>query len=503
MAYLELKGITKTFPGVIANQEVNLSVDKGTVHALVGENGAGKSTLMRVLYGLYPADQGEIFLDGKKVDIRSPQDAIRLGIGMVHQEFQLVPSLTVTENIGLGQEICRGPWVNRTAMRSKVLDLSNQYGLHIDPDRPVAELSVGVQQRVEILKLLYRQAQLLILDEPTAVLTPQEIETLFTVLNRLVANGHMVIFITHKLNEIMTLCSKATVLRRGVVAGTLNVAETNEIEITRLMMGQQVDIFQSQHAEVAGEVVLDVNALNALNNRGLQALKDVSFKVRAGEIVGIAGVEGNGQSELIEALGGIRQSKGQVWLGGQDVSRASLRNRRQLGLAVIPEDRRHQGLNLQGSITENISATRYFLPGFSRFGVQNFKAMEKTALAGIQDYQIKAENVGTRVSTLSGGNAQKVIIARELADKPKLIVAAQPTRGLDVLSSQSVRKELVRMKMEGVGVLLLSADLDEILSVSDRILVMFEGQIVGELLPSEASYERLGLLMAGHVAPEK
>ena len=499
MAYLELKGITKTFPGVVANQNVDLSVNKVTVHALVGENGAGKSTLMRILYGMYSPDSGEIFLDGKKVVIRSPQDAIRLGIGMVHQEFQLVPSLTVTENIGLGMEMTNGPWVDRKAMRKKVIELSEQYGLQVDPDRQVAELSVGVQQRVEILKLLYRQAQVLILDEPTAVLTPQEIKALFVVLDRLVTSGRMVIFITHKLNEIMTLCSKATVLRRGIVAGTLNVADTNEIEITRLMMGQEVEIFQSKRTEISGKRVLEVNGLSAINDRGLPALKSVTFNIKAGEIVGLAGVEGNGQTELIEVLAGLRQSKGQVRLGGRDVSRTTLRQRRQIGLSLIPEDRRHQGLNLLGSIAENIGATRYFQKRFSRFGVLDQVELDRTANAGIQDYQIKVDGPDAMVSTLSGGNAQKVIIARELADKPMLLVAAQPTRGLDVLSSQSVRKELVRMKMEGAAVLLLSADLDEILSVSDRILVMFEGRIVGELLPAKASYERLGLLMAGHV----
>ena len=502
MAYLELKGITKSFPGVIANQNVDLSVEKGTVHALVGENGAGKTTLMRILYGMYAADAGDIFLDGKQVNISTPHDAIRLGIGMVHQEFQLVPSLTVTENIGLGMEIRRGPWVDRKAMRKRVIELSEQYGLQVDADRTVAELSVGVQQRVEILKLLYREARLLILDEPTAVLTPQEINTLFVVLKRLVDNGHVVIFITHKLHEIMTLCSKATVLRRGVVAGTLNIADTNEMEIARLMMGQQVDIFRNQSAEISDKPILEVRDLSALNDRGLLALKGISFDVREGEIVGVAGVEGNGQSELIEVLAGLRQSKGQVLLGGVDVSRATLRQRRERGFALIPEDRRRQGLNLLGSIAENIAATRYFQPRFSHFGVQNEAALGKAAAAGIREYQIRAESTSSRVSTLSGGNAQKVIIARELADKPILLVAAQPTRGLDVLSSQSVRKELARMKSEGVAVLLLSADLDEILSVSDRILVIFEGQIVGELSPTQATYERLGLLMAGHISSE-
>lgn len=502
MAYLELKGISKSFPGVVANQDVNLSVEKGTVHALVGENGAGKTTLMRILYGMYPVDAGEIYVDGRKVYIRTPQDAIRLGIGMVHQEFQLIPSLTVTENIGLGMEITRGPWVDRKSMRQRVLELSEQYGLQVDPDRPVAELSVGVQQRVEILKLLYRQAQILILDEPTAVLTPQEIDALFVVLKRLVASGHIVIFITHKLHEIMTLCSQATVLRRGVVVGTLKIADTNETEVARLMMGQQVDIFRDQSPKVSGKPVLEVREIRALNDRGLLALKGVSFTVREGEIVGIAGVEGNGQSELIEVLAGLRQSKGHIILDGVEVSHSTLRQRRQRGFALIPEDRRRQGLNLLGSVTENIGATRYFQPRFSRAGVQNLPELEKIAAAGIREYQIKVESTSSLVSTLSGGNAQKVIIARELGDRPILLVAAQPTRGLDVLSSQSVRKELARRKAEGVAVLLLSADLDEILSVSDRILVMFEGQIVGELTPENATYERLGLLMAGHVSAQ-
>jgi len=337
------------------------------------------------------------------------------------------------------------------------------------------------------------QASLLILDEPTAVLTPQETEALFMVLNRLIASGRTVIFITHKLNEIMTFCSKATILRRGVVAGTLRIADTNEVEITRLMMGQQVDIFRSQPTEITGPSVLELRDLNAFNDRNLLAIKNLSFNIRAGEIVGVAGVEGNGQSELIEVLAGLRRSKGKILLNGVDVDHSTPRERRQLGLAIIPEDRRHQGLNLLGTIIENIGATRYFQPRFSRFGVQNRSALEKAAEAGIRDYQIKAENANTRLSILSGGNAQKVVIARELAETPKLLIAAQPTRGLDVFSSQSVRRVLVRMKAEGVAVLLLSADLDEILSVADRILVMFQGQIVGELSPQEASYERLGL----------
>ncbi|MCJ7531571.1 MAG: ABC transporter ATP-binding protein [Anaerolineales bacterium] len=498
MAFLELRGITKTFPGVIANQNVDLLVEKGTVHALVGENGAGKTTLMCVLYGMYIPDLGSIYLNGQKISIHSPQDAIAMGIGMVHQEFQLVPSLTVAENIVLGHEPKRGPWLDGKEIHRRVVALSEEFGLQVDPDRPVAELSVGVQQRVEILKLLYRQAEILILDEPTAVLTPQETDMLFAVLNHLVASGRTVIFITHKLKEVMTLCQKATVLRRGQVAGNLVVSQTSEMEITRMMMGQQVDIFHSRASKKVGQPVLEVTDLSAINNRGLLALRKVSFNVRAGEIVGIAGVEGNGQSELIEVLAGLHPSSGSVCLGGKEISRVSPRQRRLRGLALIPEDRRRQGLNLQGSIADNIIATCYFQPPYSRHGVLNSVAIERASVAGLENYQIKAENINSKLSTLSGGNAQKVIIARELARKPIFLLAAQPTRGLDVLSTQAVRMELARWKEEGVAVLLISADLDEILSISDRILVIFEGQIVGELSPKAATYEKLGLLMAGH-----
>jgi simple sugar transport system ATP-binding protein len=492
-----MKGIYKAFPGVVANTHVDLSVERGSVHALVGENGAGKSTLMRILYGLYAADAGEIWLDGKKLQVSSPQDAIRAGIGMVHQEFQLVPSLTVAENITLGYEPRQGFLVDRRSMRREVVKLSEQFGLRVDPDAILAGLSVGAQQRVEILKLLYRQAQLLILDEPTAVLTPQETESLFDVLNRLVANGRTVIFITHKLKEVMALCQRATVLRRGQVVGNVEVAETDAIQITNLMMGHQVNIPEFELGVQGVEEVLSLQEVRAYNDRGLLALKGISLKVHRGEIVAIAGVEGNGQSELLEVLVGIRPMGGQILLRGRDIRKYNPRRRRELGLALIPEDRRHQGVNLNTTIAENIVSNRYYKPPYAHFGVLNPRSIQKAGQHALEQFNIKAEDGSVTVGTLSGGNAQKVIIARELAEIPALLVAAQPTRGLDVEASIYVRSELVRMKDSQAAVLLISADLDEIIQVSDRILVMFEGQFFGELAPSQASYETLGLMMAG------
>lgn len=497
MAYLEMKGIYKSFPGVVANQNVDLSVEHGSVHALVGENGAGKSTLMKILYGLYALEAGEIWLDGQKLQVSNPQDAIKAGIGMVHQEFQLVPSLTVAENIALGYEPRRGFLVDRKSMRSQVVQLSEQFGLRIDPDSTLAGLSVGAQQRVEILKLLYRQAQLLILDEPTAVLTPQETESLFDVLNRLVADGRTVIFITHKLKEVMALCQRATVLRRGQVVGNLEVADTDAIQITNLMMGHKVDVPDFERGVQGKDEVLSIQQVRAYNDRGLLALKGISIKVHKGEIVGIAGVEGNGQSELLEVLVGLRPMDGQIQLCGIDIRKHNPRRRRELGMAVIPEDRRQQGLNLNATIAENTVSNRYYRPPYAQYGVLNPGSIQKAGERALGQFNIKAEDATVTVGTLSGGNAQKVIIARELAEAPVMLLAAQPTRGLDVEASIYVRSELVKMKDSQVAVLLISADLDEIIQISDRILVMFEGQIVGELTPSQASYETLGLMMAG------
>lgn len=499
MAYLRMQGITKTFPGVVANRDVTLEVEQGEIHALVGENGAGKSTLMKILYGMEKPDAGQIYLNEQPVTINSPQAAIRLGVDMVHQHFQLVPSLTVAENVTLGYEPRRGPLVDRRAMHRRVGALSEQFGLAVDPAAVVRDLSVGEQQRVEILKLLYRDARLLILDEPSAVLTPQEVDDLFEVLRRLVSEGRTAIFITHKLREVMTICQRATVLRRGELVGTVKVAECAPTTIAQMMVGRDLETVQrSPSGKQAGAPRLIVHDLHAEDDRGLPAVRGVSFTVRAGEIVGLAGVEGNGQSELIEALVGLRAVKqGTVHLADADVTTAPNRRRRELGLALIPEDRSHQGLSAVSSLAENVISTRYHRPPLSRRGVLNPGAMRAFAQRAIEQFDIRVHNPNVQVGTLSGGNAQKVVIARELAEQPAVLLAAQPTRGLDVGAAQVVHRELLRLRDEGAAILLISADLDELLAIADRFVVIFEGQLVGELDASEATREKLGVMMAG------
>ncbi|MFW6070091.1 MAG: ABC transporter ATP-binding protein [bacterium] len=497
MAYLEMQGISKRFGPVVANDNVDFTVQRGEIHGLVGENGAGKSTLMRVLYGLHTPDSGTIVLDGREVTIRHPQQAIALGIGMVHQEFQLVPSLTVAQNIALGYEPTRGLVVDRQAMVRSAEAMTERFGFRLPLDAPVANLSVGEQQRVEILKLLYREAELLILDEPTAVLTPQEVTALFEVLERLKEEGHTIILITHKLHEVRRLCQGATVLRRGRVAGVVDARESSEAEIARLMVGREVQTVQRQESADVGPPVLSVEKLRVKNERGLPAVRDVSLAVCAGEIVGVAGVEGNGQSELVEALAGIRRSRGRIVLDGEEIGTLSPRRRREAGLAVIPEDRGMEGLNLRASIADNLIVTGYYRRPLSRRGVLQGNAIRKMGAELMRRFDVRADGPMTPAGALSGGNAQKVIIAREVAQEPRLLVAAHPTRGLDIGAAQTVREELLRLRREGVAVLLVSADLDEILAVSDRMVVFYEGQIVGELRAEEATVERLGLLMSG------
>lgn len=497
-AYLQMIGISKAFPGVIANKNINFSVQRGEIHALVGENGAGKSTLMNILYGLYKPDEGEIILDRQPVTIANPQVAISLGIGMVHQHFQLVPSLTVAENVALGYEPRQGLFIDRAAMIEKVRALSEAYGLRVDPLARVDDLSVGEQQRVEILKLLYRDAQLLILDEPSAVLTPQEIEDLFDVLRRLVAANHTVIFITHKLNEVMAVCQRATILRRGEVIDVVNIAETTPAQISQKMVGRNIEIVRRTDKLSLGSTQLEVRALKARNDRGLPALRGVDLSVHAGEIVGLAGVEGNGQSELVEIIVGLRKpDHGEVLLAGENISGHDNRYRREHGLAVIPEDRNLQGLSKTLSVRENIVSTRYYQDGMSSYGVIFIDAMQQLARHLIQQFDIRTKDTETPVSTLSGGNAQKVVVARELARRPRVLIGAHPTRGLDIGAAQFVHQELFRLRSEGIGILLISADLDELMLLSDRIIVIFEGQIVGEVNAAEATSERLGLMMTG------
>ena len=499
MPYLEMQSITKTFPGVMANDAVSFSVEQGTIHALVGENGAGKSTLMKVLYGMYQPDAGSISLDGHPAKITSPRDAIDLGIGMVHQEFQLVPSLTVAENIVLGYEPKKGIWVDKHKMVARVSDLSEQFGLHVEPDLPVRGVSVGVQQRVEILKLLYREAQLLILDEPTAVLTPQEVEGLFEILRRLCEQGRTIILITHKLNEVMSLCHHTTVLRRGKMVGRLEIPSTSKAEIARLMVGRDVGRAVEERPPAGDAPKLALEQVSALNDRKLPALREVSFTINTGEIVGIAGVEGNGQSELVEVLAGLRPSRGKISLDGEDLAAYRTRQRRETGIAIIPESRKTQGLNLLGTVSENLVANRYYQPPFSSRGILALKKMTQFARELITHFDIRTDGPDAVVGTLSGGNTQKIIVARELSEKPDVLIAAHPTRGLDIAATQFVQEELLRMRAENVAVLLISADLDELLVLADRILVIFEGAIVGEVDPSTVTYEQLGLLMTGQV----
>ncbi|MBN2303117.1 MAG: ABC transporter ATP-binding protein [Anaerolineae bacterium] len=498
MPFLQMTGITKYFPGVVANDTIHFAVEEGEIHALVGENGAGKSTLMKILYGMEKPDAGQILLNGQPVTISNPQAAIRLGIDMVHQHFELVPSMTVAENVTLGYEPRSGPFINQGAMVDRVRELSERFSLQVDPAATVADLSVGVQQRVEILKLLYRDARLLILDEPSAVLTPQEVEDLFAVLRRLIDTGRTAIFITHKLHEVMTICQRATVLRHGRVVGTVNVSDVKPETIAQMMVGRDLDVIQRPANATPGPARLVVRDIHVTDDRGLPALRGMSFEARAGEILGLAGVEGNGQSELLETLVGLRfPQRGDIILGDTVVTHERNRQRRARGLAVIPEDRTHQGLSRDSSLTDNLIATRYHAPPYSQQGILNLSRIRQFARRAIEQFDIRVRGPNVRVRTLSGGNAQKVVIARELAETPQVLIAAQPTRGLDVGAAQYVYSELLRLREEGTAILLLSADLDELLSIADRFVVIFEGQIVGELSPAEATRERLGLLMAG------
>jgi len=494
-----MRGITKQFPGVLANDHVDLFVEQGEIHALVGENGAGKTTLMRILYGMETADEGRIILRGKEVRIPNPQVAISLGIGMVHQHFQLIPSLTVAENIVLNLEPRHGIFFDRATAVRAIEDLSARFGLQVDPTARVADLSVGEQQRVEILKLLYRRAELVILDEPTAVLTPQETRDLFAVMRRLSNEGRTVIFITHKLGEVLEISSRVTVLRRGRVTGVLETARTNEAELARLMVGREVLTMRKEVAAHADQdIVLAVKGLEVLDDRGLTAVHGVSFEVRRGEIVGIAGVEGNGQRELVEALAGLRPAScGRIRLDSVDITYASVRARRERGLAVIPADRSVEGLSLPSTIAENLISTRYHRSPYSHRGFLNPPAISSFARDLMARFDIGARSPHLPARVLSGGNLQRVVVARELATAPRVLIAAHPTRGLDVSATNAVHREMLKFSREGLGILLISADLEEILSISDRILVLYRGEIVGEVKASEASQEELGMLMAG------
>jgi len=496
---LELRDITKAFPGVLANDHIDLTLIEGEIHALLGENGAGKTTLMNVLYGLYAQDEGDIFIRGQRVTVKDPNDAIDQGIGMVHQHFMLVPVLTVTENVMLGVEsVRRGGLLDRAKAARRIREISEQYGLEVDPDAYISNLSVGVQQRVEIIKLLYREADILILDEPTAVLTPQEVTDLFDIIQSLVDRGKSVIFITHKLNEVMDIADRITVLRNGRVVGTTEPERTNQSELAAMMVGREVVLRVEKEAAQPKDTVLDVEELKVMDDRGNVAVNSVSLQVRAGEVLGVAGVQGNGQTELVEALTGLRAvESGRVRIAGTDLTGASPRRVLEQGVAHVPEDRQKDGLVLSFPVADNLILNTYYVDPFARFVVLNKDSILDAAEKRVREFDVRTPSILTPVANLSGGNQQKVIVAREFSRPIKLLIASQPTRGLDVGSIEYIHGRIIEKRDEGTAVLLVSPELDEVMSLSDRIAVMYEGEIVDILPAEEATREQIGLLMAG------
>ncbi len=494
-----MKGIVKRFPGVLANDHVDLHVKKGEIHAVVGENGAGKTTLMNQLYGLLHPDEGEIYIFGKKVNFRGPRDAIENGIGMVHQHFMLVDNLTVAENVVLGSESKKwGFMFDLSSAKKVVKELSEKYGLYVDVDAKIEDIPVGMQQRVEILKTLYRGAEILIFDEPTAVLTPQETEELFEVMRRLKEAGKTMIFISHKLNEVMEISDNITVMRLGKVTANLVTSETNPREIARAMVGRDVVLRVEKSAHKPKEVVFEVENLWVKDNRGLDAVKGISFNVRAGEIVGIAGVAGNGQTELVEAISGLRKvEKGSIRLLGNDVTNLDPRKLRDMRLSHIPEDRLKHGLIVQYPAYYNLILGQHWWRPFSNNGFLDHNAIYENAKDLFEKFDIRPRNWRMLGGNFSGGNQQKIVVARELNAKPKFIVVAQPTRGLDVGAIEFIHKTLLKLRKEDVAILLISMELEEIFSLSDRILVMYEGEIMGQVRPEETTVEEVGLMMAG------
>jgi general nucleoside transport system ATP-binding protein len=494
---LEMRGVTKRFGPVTANDDISLVLHRGEILGLLGENGAGKSTLMKILYGLYSPDSGEIFVDGERVKIRDPKDAVDKGIGMVHQHFTLIPRLTVAENIVLGAEPRRGVSLDLEGAVKATEELSERYGLRVDPRARVADLSVGVEQRVEILKALYRDARILVLDEPTAVLTPQETEDLFAVLKELVADGLSIIFITHKLGELVGVADRITIIRDGRVVDTVDASETNESELARLMVGRDVLLRVEKKDTKPGEPRLVAEDLVVLSGTGATAVDGVNLEVRAGEIVGVAGVDGNGQTELAEALAGVRHAlSGYVYLDGEDVTALGADPRQERGLAYVPEDRGSKGLVLDFHLYENNTLKTYDQPPYSKWGWIFPKIMRRRAAETLRDYDVRPPDPDVRAGSLSGGNQQKAILARELSGDPGVVIASQPTRGVDVGAIEFIHRQLLEQRSEGKAILLISLELEEIRSLSDRILVIYAGRIVGEVGP-DATDEQLGLLMAG------
>ncbi|MDD1367122.1 ABC transporter ATP-binding protein [Bacillus sp. MHSD_36] len=501
---IEMNNITKVFPGIVANDDITLQVKQGEIHALLGENGAGKSTLMNVLFGLYQPEQGEIKIKGKPVKITNPNIANDLGIGMVHQHFMLVHNFTVTENIILGNEPKKNGKIAVEEAAKEIKQLSEQYGLAVDPHAKIEDISVGMQQRVEILKTLYRGAEILIFDEPTAVLTPQEIHELIQIMKKLVQEGKSIILITHKLKEIMEVCDRCTIIRKGKGIGTVDVAETDEHKLAELMVGRQVN-FKTEKIEAKPmEEVLSIANLIVHDTRKLPAVKGLDLTVRAGEIVGIAGIDGNGQSELIEAITGLRKvESGSIAIKGKEITNWPVRRITEEGIGHIPEDRHKHGLVLDFSVRDNIVLQTYYKNPFSKKGILNFSKITEKAKVLIEQFDVRTPSEQTLARALSGGNQQKAIIAREVDRNPDLLIAAQPTRGLDVGAIEFIHKKLIEQRDNGKAVLLLSLELDEILNVSDRVAVIYEGKIVAIVDAKETNEQQLGLLMAGGTGKEK
>jgi general nucleoside transport system ATP-binding protein len=495
---LEARGLTKRFPGVLANDSVDLELRPGEILGLLGENGAGKSTLVKMLFGIYDPDDGEILFRGEKVRIAGPGDAIARGIGMVHQHFQLVPPLTVAENIVLGAEPVRGPFVDEGRAEREVAELSERYGLRVDPHATVEDLSVGEQQRVEILKALFRGAEILILDEPTAVLTPQETDELLQIMRDLAASGVGIIFITHKLREVLAVTDRITTLRLGAVVGTVTTVDATQQSLAEMMVGREVVLRVEKGPASPGEVVLDVAGLEVDDDRHQLAVRGMDLQVRAGEIVGVAGVQGNGQRELVEALTGIRRTRaGQVRIAGRDVTGARPRTVTQLGVAHIPEDREKDGIVNSYSIADNLVLNRYFKAPYAKGLLRQFRSIDDHARELVERFDVRTPSIKIPASSLSGGNKQKLIVARELSTDNVLVIAAQPTRGVDVGSIEFIHQRLVDERDAGSAVLLVSAELDEIFGLADRIVVMYEGRAVADLPAAETTREQVGLLMAG------
>lgn len=504
---VEMLNIRKEFPGIVANDNITLQLRKGEIHALLGENGAGKSTLMSVLFGMYQPEAGTIKVRGKEVKITDPNVANDLGIGMVHQHFKLVENFTVTENIILGMEPKKyGLFLEKRSAAKKIEELSKKYGLNVDPHAKIEDISVGMQQRVEILKMLYRDAEVLIFDEPTAVLTPQEIEELIDIWKSLIKEGKSIIIITHKLKEIKAAADRCTVIRRGRYVGTVDVKETSEAEMAKMMVGREVSFKVEKTEAKPGEVIVEVNNLNVNNNKNVLGLKNFSINIRRGEILGIAGVEGNGQSELVEAITGLRKvESGNIIFNGQDITNFKIRERINAGIAHIPEDRQKRGLVLEYSIEDNLILEKYMKEPYSnKFGILNRKVIREEAERIIKDFDVRSgQGAISHAGNLSGGNQQKAIIGREIELGPDLLIAVQPTRGLDVGSIEYIHKRLVEQRDAGKAVLLVSLELDEILNVSDKIAVVNNGELIGIVQASETDEKEIGLMMAGVKKEEK